>query len=231
MEMTYTEIINAIKENNRKNFVVTYTNGKTANKRLFIATSGHPCEFAYKSRKRGYILNTNEILSVVAKDKKVKNGIELCRENLHKVVKYLSASGFWQKMLKGAEYLLTLTDEELLAMSADYKVYNEKMDLVADQNAWWFGYECFIHLFGRKIRTMRCSKYDSEFYKSMIAESMKTRTDYRSYWRCGYDNSVEIKYLGTDDASAWYSEEYVNCANGHYYFLLDESHILFGEND
>ena len=30
---------------------------------------------------------------------------------------------------------------------------------------------------------------------------------------------------------AWYSEEYKNCGNGHYYLALDETHALFYEDD
>ena len=49
-------------------------------------------------------------------------------------------------------------------------------------------------------------------------------------WRGKYDYSIEVSHKG-GEKKAWYSAEYKNCGNGHYYLMLDASHALFYEDD
>lgn len=228
--MTYQEIFDYIKANNGERFAVTFTNGSTEVKRLFISTGNDICEFIPRSRKRGRMISVNNFESIVVKPKKVKSGIEICRDNLNKVIKYLTESGFWQPMLQGAIYLSKLTDEELSSM-CDWDGYHKVMnDELSKQGIKWFGCDCFISLFGVKIKTMNFDKFDKAHITRLIQESMTNKRNFSHKWRKGYDNSLEIRF-GEPYPCAWYSEEYIGCANGHYYYLLDGVHALFGEND
>lgn len=225
--MTQAEIYDLVKANSGKAFIVTYTTGKREQKRLFICTHNYVCEFGRRSRTKGYVLYLGDIVKVELKPE--KSEIDICRDNLTKVVKYLSASGMWSPMLKGAEYLLSLTDEELLSMK-DYDNYRRKMEPLREQGVWWWGSECFHNLFYIKIRTMRSNKWLKDYHIKQIKSALAEKRNYQDRWRDGYDNSFEIRH-DKECVRGWYSEEYKDCGNGHYYFLLDETHIIFAEND
>ena len=228
--MEYQEIYDAVKGNNGKKFEITYCNGAKETKRLFVSTANNICEFAPRSRTKGYVIAVGYISNIVMKEP-AYDAVKQCRKNLKNVIKYLSASGFWSPMLKGAEYLNSLSDTELSAMQdwdMYHKIFNEDMTLKGIR---WWGYDCFTSLFGTKsIKTMRLEKYNRDYTKRRIAESMTTKTNCSDRWTNGYDNSYEIRF-DEDVIRAWYSEEYKGCANGHYYYLLDETHAIFGEHD
>lgn len=227
--MEYNEIYKVINENNGKKFSITYTNGNKEVRRLFISTCNDICEFIPKSRTRGNVVTLSNVLTIMPFTSKV-TPIQRCRKNLNNVIKYLTASGFWTPMLNGAKYLLSLSDEELLAMR-DWGYYHKVMnDDLYNKNIHWFGGDCFSNMFIRNIKTMNFDKYDREYQKQNLKNNIINRTDCHHKWVNGYDNSYEIRFHD-DYTRAWYSEEFRNCANGHYYFLLDETHVLFGEDD
>ena len=228
--MTYQEIYDYIKNNNGERFIVTFVNGSVETKRLFISTDDNICEFYPRSRRRGRVISVNNFDSIRLKIVNKKSGVELCRANLDKVIKYLTESGFWTPMLRGAIYLSKLTDEELSSMcnwDNYHKVMNEDL---TKQGIQWFGCDCFINMFNVKIKTMNFDKYERTRIKSLIKESITNKRNFSYRWRNGYDNSFEIRF-GEPYNCAWYSEEYKDCGNGHYYFLLDETHVIFGEDD
>lgn len=61
-----------------------------------------------------------------------------------------------------------------------------------------------------------------------IAEAINTKTKYNYKGFNGYDVSFEYN---PETNKAWYSEEYVGCANGHYYLALNRTHAVFYETD
>ena len=227
--MEYQDIYNVVNEHNGKKFSVTYTNGKKVQKRMFISTCNDICEFAYRSRTKGRLISLGDIVSVqpilVTSDTRIRK----CRNTLKNVVKYLTASGFWTPMLNGAKYFLTLTDDELLAL-CDYDHYHKVMGELRDKNIKWFGSDSFSSLFNKPIKTMNFDKYDREFQKKLLAENIANKVNISHRWVNGYDNSYEVRF-DKDFPRAWYSEEFRGCGNGHYYFLLDNCHAIFGEDD
>lgn len=64
--------------------------------------------------------------------------------------------------------------------------------------------------------------------KQEIKHALAMKTAYNYTGTVGYD--VSYRYDPTKKG-AWYSEEYRNCGNGHYYVAIDESCALFCEND
>ena len=227
--MEYQDIYNVVNEHNGKKFSVTYTNGKKVQKRMFISTCNDICEFAYRSRTKGRLISLGDIVSVqpilVTSDTRIRK----CRNTLKNVVKYLTASGFWTPMLNGAKYFLTLTDDELLAL-CDYDHYHKVMGELRNKNIKWFGSDSFSSLFNKPIKTMNFDKYDREFQKKLLAENIANKVNISHRWVNGYDNSYEV-HFDKDFPRAWYSEEFRGCGNGHYYFLLDNCHAIFGEDD
>ena len=228
--MEYQEIHDLVYAHNGKKFTITYKNGNKEQKRLFISTCNDVCEFAYRSRTKGRMIPLYNVVSV--EPLIVNSGdtrIRKCRTNLKNIIKYLTASGFWTPMLNGAKYFQSLTDEELLAL-CDYDHYHKIMGELRDKGIKWFGSDSFSSLFYRPIKTMNFHKYDREFHKNLIAESITKKTNIGYKWTNGYDNSYEVNF-DREYPCAWYSEEFRGCCNGHYYFLLDNCHAVFGEND
>lgn len=45
-----------------------------------------------------------------------------------------------------------------------------------------------------------------------------------------YNYDVGFSY-NPKQKKAWYSEEFKNCSNGHYYLALNNTHAFFIEND
>ena len=63
-----------------------------------------------------------------------------------------------------------------------------------------------------------------------IDEVKNNKEDIRFAWRNVYDNTLEI--IGMNDIyRGYYSEEYRNCGNGHYYLLFDATHAIYYEDD
>lgn len=82
------------------------------------------------------------------------------------------------------------------------------------------------------FKSMYFGKYSNNYYKSEIkkgfSENQKVsfRTDRTD--GTGYDVSFEYD---PERKMAWYSEEYRDCGNGHYYLALNGSQAIFCEDD
>lgn len=227
--MNYEEIKTLVANNPRKTFTIFWKGGLTSTGRLFISRYGDVCIFRKRSRKWGDILcgidNTIERIEVKGKQ---YDDIATFKRNVRAVIKYLSASGLWSPMLETAKVFLTLTDEQI-RLGRTFGGYEELMkNIIKDGH--WYGSDCYDTLFyDRCIKTVNYNRWTREMDTQKVCEAIANKTNYHTSWRKGYDNSLEVNFNGY--ARGWYSEEYKDCGNGHYYFLLDEKHIIFGEND
>lgn len=217
-----------VAKNNGEQFNIVYENGKTETKKLFVSDYGNVCEFKKRSSRSGYRIPILNIASIEVKPKTPP--IKVCRNNLRLVIKYLSKSGLWGNMLMGAKFLSMMSDEELLTMR-DWDCYHRVMtNELTNKGIAWFSCDCFNSLFNTRIKTIRFMSYDRDYQKRRLKESIDNKENLTYRWRNGYDNHYEI-HFSEDYSRGWYSEEYKNCGNGHYYYLLDECHVLFGEDD
>lgn len=98
---------------------------------------------------------------------------------------------------------------------------NENNEEYIDTDYIWELSEC-------KLKSMYFGKFDNETEKQTIKEKIQNNENYSTWHRTNYDTSFEYN---AEKKMAWYSEEYKNCGNGHYYFALDNSTALFCEND
>lgn len=217
-----------VAKNNGEQFNIVYENGKTETKKLFVSDYGNVCEFKKRSSRSGYRIPILNIASIEVKPKTPP--IKVCRNNLRLVINYLSKSGLWGNMLMGAKFLSMMSDEELLTMR-DWDCYHRVMtNELTNKGIAWFGFDCFDSLFNTRIKTIRFMSYDRDYQKRRLKESIDKKENLTYRWRNGYDNHYEICF-SEDYSRGWYSEEYRGCGNGHYYYLLDECHVLFGEDD
>ena len=79
-----------------------------------------------------------------------------------------------------------------------------------------------------KLKSMYFGKYANKCIKDGLQQAIKNKTDYSAGQTVSYD--VSVNYQAKDN-KAWYSEEYRNCGNGHYYLALDHSTALYYEDD
>ena len=91
-----------------------------------------------------------------------------------------------------------------------------------------------------KIKKMKFHKspylaYHTENVLKEIGNAIDTGVAYSSgRYRNGYDVSFDYKPASESKdgiARAWYSEEYKDCGNGHYYLALNRTHALYWEKD
>lgn len=75
----------------------------------------------------------------------------------------------------------------------------------------------------------RWNAQDTEHILNSIAEAIDNKVNYRSP-RCDNGYDVSFEYVA-DGRKAWYSEEYRNCGNGHYYIALNRTHAIYWEKD
>ena len=79
-----------------------------------------------------------------------------------------------------------------------------------------------------KVKTMYFGKYRNEMISNTIKTNMAKKIKTSETARANYDVSFEYN---PENNKAWYSEEYKNCGNGHYYIALNNKQALFVEDD
>ncbi len=80
-----------------------------------------------------------------------------------------------------------------------------------------------------KLKSMYFGKYRNEDYKQQIKYHIKNHQKFTlPRVRTNYDVSFEYN---PEKNMAWYSEEYKDCGNGHYYIALDHNTAMFMEDD
>ena len=169
----------------------------------------------------------------------------------------MEGSGLWPNILEKFKYLKTMTyedkkaiydlfwveddgyrnsndvpvEERNQAFEKHYGEYikkypfifrkNDNGQMFVDTDYIWELSEC-------KLKSMYFGKYINEEYKNDIKKAISDKTKIGRMSRTSYD--VSFSY-DPDKNRAWYSEEYKNCGNGHYFLALDHSLALFCEND
>lgn len=79
-----------------------------------------------------------------------------------------------------------------------------------------------------RIKAMNFGRYDNKEKLQAIAEAIKQKKDITETGRTSYDVSFQYK---AESNKAWYSEEFKNCGNGHYYLALNATHAVHYEDD
>ncbi len=199
------ELIMAERAAGNKRFLVTLANGETVEKRLFVA-NGAICEFAKGARRRGYYLNLSEVVDIRPVAVVKRPAWEIAERNRKRALAYLVVSGLNPQLRKELEDVGEITEAHKAEGSLDF-LY-------------------FEHAIKSPDYTSRGCK--AEWREKELKAKIKALAPFREAW-CGrsYDISMSIN----PDGRAFYSEEYRNCGNGHYFLLLDERHAIHVEDD
>ena len=173
-------------------------------------------------------------------------------KRLKKAVKCMENSGLWEEIKEVYSNILSsgMTWEDRSAISRLYwKTEISKKSTEEDREEVYSAFlKKYPFAFGRdsdgqlfintdyiwemsicSLKPMYFGKGDNKYYKEEIAKAIREKRDYRiSRLPVKYD--VTFEYSASRN-KAWYSEEYRNCGNGHYYLALDHSTALFYEDD
>lgn len=180
----------------------------------------------------------------IDKDKKWHNKVA-------KVICCLNESGLWPELKEKYEnlYLMTLEDKNSIASFYWSRYDNDQTveNYNKEMNKWikkypFIGctdidhYGCvsidtfyIFEMSEARTKNMYFGKYDNQRIKEAFKQALENKTAYSSgRIQVNYDVSLEYK---PEKNAAWYSEEYRNCGNGHYYLAISPSVALFCEND
>ena len=202
--MEYQEAISTIKGKSGVYDIITH-HGKER-RRLFLSQNNLICEFAPRSRKRGYPIESNIIACWISLTPYMPNETNIVAKFKHYAARATFPSEFIRRCLtadtsKGCyeNQLTTGTriDGEIISLNA-----------IARYNPW--AVDCF-----RKALRERRNYHSGSF-------------NFR-----GYDGSLWIEiaeqdesYYRKDDVKSGFNKEYRGYGNGFYYSLIDDEHFI-----
>lgn len=234
--MTFDEIKKIVTEAYNAHYVKHYTaivNGKKENVRLF------PCgNDVYMYIKGSHRYGTPLLENTFSKwSNLIPKGVgddakETLWKNINKVSKMLAKSGLWGEILVGTNKLIELGKDELWTLyNMDFNAYH---NYLSQKGINWFGVDCFHSLTKtNSIKSIPYDKYEREYHKVKVSKMISDGVNDEIRWNGSYDYRINVSKDEADNTiiKGWFSEEYHGTGNGHYYFLLDNSHALFAEND
>jgi len=222
---------------------LTYQDGEVYDVRLFVSQDSRICVLRKGSRRYGYILPYNVARIDLINEKKKAPEV-VWRESWEKVANRLDRSGLWGDMLVDVRTALGVGYEKLQAAHAvywqndattesrvrDITAIDPRLIKSSPETGQPYPDTSILYYMVRpaKVKKMWFGKYRTEDTLAEIALAMKNRVEYKTFEVAGYD--VSFHYV-PERLQAWYSEEYRDCGNGHYYLALDATHALFYEDD
>jgi hypothetical protein len=221
-------ILDRLNSGEQVDVYVTYTDNTREKRRLFKSYVGGICMFHKGSKISGMLLNdnvTSDIKSIV--EVKTKTDLEKVRFFLNKTIKLLNQSGLWSKRKEDFIKLNNQSDEWLEKyIHSDWDI-QDTMNKEIGISRW---VDNLLTSAKIGVVSITYNKYEKEQIIKDFSEAIKNKTSYDNCWRYGYDCSVSCRQ-NSEEMCAWYSKEYRDCGNGHYYYAIDASHAIFGEDD
>lgn len=230
-------------------FVAINENGESI--RFMKESSETVFEYAKGRRRYGYRYNANRFLEkyTLKVEKTTEN--EKWKKRLKKAILKMEKSGLWANILEKYRNLykyVSLEEKERIyneywacdrynrengkqnymsfveSVKQKYSFMiktNENGEEYVDTDYIWELSQC-------KLKSMYFGKYRNEEIKQEIAKHIEEKQNYHKETTASYD--ITFNY-DAEKNKAWYSEEYRNCGNGHYYLAIDENTAIFCEND
>ena len=230
--MDYNDVYNTISRKIEK--YVYVSEGEKHEIRLFISTNNDICFAPKRRRNGGYMLSVSEMekwdsLTKVNKGNKI-DLVKRMRKRAESGVAMLNESGLWTDIKKELLEFLDLSNDDIRRDFVDGDIYETYCSKKYD---WLSSYQVFLSLKAKKCwKNLSFDKYDLN--KDSIINSVKRaisdKEPIRFSWRNVYDNTLEI-ISDNGIYKGYYSEEFRNCGNGHYYLLFDATHAIFYEDD
>lgn len=224
------EFINDQYQNGITEFNAVLKNGETMKLRLFIGShSGMLCYVAKGKQKRGYPLYDliPDIESVKVANKKAnKTQYEDFISDLKKFKKIYTTKlhkNLWSE-IRDCYNRLDIEDFENFVENKGLSHY----DLYQKLHEYSKIHDLSHLVFENHYKLANVS---NPYYSERIKNHLENKEDFHYYWRTSYDISVSGKLCDDGIYRAWYSAEYKDCGNGHYYLLINENQAVFAEDD
>lgn len=242
-------IIKATEKGHRK-FIVTFESGRSEKLRLARSYDDGRRIFAYgyNCRSHGYWLIPDQdgklIHPVYGKAISVRpcdaNRNRKIRDTARKAACELEKSGLWPSLLPDLRRIAGMTDEDFArldeakrnfcSLSSSDEVHGKARNVILEITG-NLGIDMFRGL-ESGLKNINYFAHARERTKQEFRSALRTKDNlWKRRWRKGYDNSLCVDTKCTDGPKAYYSEEYRDCGNGHYYIAVSESHALFCEDD
>lgn len=207
--MEYQEVISTIKGNSGVYDIITPL-GKER-RRLFLSQNNLICEFAPRSRKRGYSIDSDIIACWISLTPHMPNETNIVAKFKRYAARATFPSAFVRKCL-AADTTKSCYENRLTTGSA---IDGEIISLNAIERFDLYSVRQF-----RKALKERVNYYSGRF-------------EFR-----GYDGSLWIEIAECDDGynlkgdvRAGFNKEYRDCGNGYYYNLIDDEHFIGADID
>lgn len=206
MELTKQDIYDYIKNNGPRSYVVTDNTGKNSVRRLFISTDGRVCEFAKRSRKRGYAISDEELATWI--------GMSLyMKKNANDSTKYI-------KLARKATFTSSFV-RRCLCAEPGLEPYDNHLTT-----------GCGVD---NEVITLKAIEKWSEYHAHMFRKALAERKPYQSgtFDFRGYDGSLWIEIVEkpcgdnkVGDIRAGFSKEYRGRSSGYYYALVNDETFI-----
>lgn len=225
---------------------LVYQSGERQNRTFCLSSMDEPMMMAPGKKSWGYSLgkvNHQEISYVLIPDGSGPSKDETWRKSWQKVLARLEASGLWKEIQEDIKLALEIGYQPLQLAYATYwnGKYGEELERVEivcpklidtredGRRGVNTGVLWYMHTPAR-VKKMYFGKYGGHLERIALAMEAKQKCHEEAGQEVTgtYDNSFEYN---PEYNKAWYSEEYKNCGNGHYYLALDATHALFYEDD
>lgn len=197
--------------------------------------------FAQRKRKYGkrYIKTEFDKQFIILEE---PSETEQWHKRINTVIQKIKKTGLWEQFLPELENLLTMTAEDFKDIQqSKYDPDDETRLIQKYQTKYPFLFRNDNHgnptlrivylsdFYWCKLKTMYFGKAWNHQIKEEFQKALEEHESYSSpRIRTSYD--VKLTY-DAGKARAWYSEEYKNCSNGHYYFALDANTAWYCETD
>ncbi|WP_305380713.1 hypothetical protein [uncultured Duncaniella sp.] len=184
---------------------VTTING-IHQRRLFMSQDGRLCEFAPRSRTKGFPIGSQAVEHWTALNPAEPKTTNIVRKFQRYAAKADFTSPFIRKCLEA----------------------DPEKDCYAN------GLTTGTHIDGEIISLQAIARYD-DWAISQFRKALRERQNYRScrFDFRGYDGALwlevvteDTKYSRKGDIIAGFSKEYRGCGNGYYYTLIDNEHFI-----
>ena len=242
--MTIAEKSELLVKSGVKQVKITYADGYIETARLFRSSSDEICKYKKGSTRRGYRLLFSEIVDItpiVSKKAKAKQW----EDGWKKVKNRIEKSGLWANLIPDIDIALQMGYDLVNQASDDYWKLSYKEEEREDQLEAFLVKYPLLRYGNRtdtvnttviwqmrdipRVKKMRfCKGSYNDIQLLQIKNAMDTQTKFGTSGRTNYDISFEYN---PEKKLAWYSEEYKNCGNGHYYLAISSTHAIYWEKD
>lgn len=215
--------------------------GKKIKGRLGMTTTGDIIIMKKGSNRRGYPIkyedNLTDFVPIVSK----KTDAQKWEHQLKRAISILDKSGLWTDLKGQLSIALYIGYDNMQKAKEIDEIYLKNVDYaenrkIKDKQLMQIDprlvllRELIRYAYPLKLKAMRftANKEENNHKLAQLSQAVKNKTPISLSGRTSYDVSCQYDPLA---GKIWYSEEFKNCGNGHYYLALDDKTAMFYEDD